>query len=74
MVYAIAQESKEESAVPIPVSHLWQIQTAAPSLVEECLIPWKDGVALGEEAKRLLDRYVECANRNPHIWFCPPSP
>ena len=52
----------------------WQVQSDAPSVVKDCLNAWNDGVALDIYARRLLDRHASCADKNPNIWFCPPSP
>ena len=56
------------------VTFAWQVQSDAPSVVKECLNAWNDGVALNSVARRLIDRHASCADKNPHIWFCPPSP
>ena len=52
----------------------WQVQSDAPSVVKDCLNAWKDGVALDIHTRRLFDRHASCADKNPNIWFCPPSP
>ena len=50
------------------------MQSGTPESVRDCLLKWKDGVVLSEDAKRLLMLYAQCADKNSHIWFCPPAP
>ena len=57
-----------------PVIFIWQVRSDAPSIVKDCLNTWKEGVALDIHTKRLFDRHARCADKNPNIWFCPPSP
>ena len=69
-----SQEAGVQSPIPLSVSYFWQVQSEVPSAVAECLREWGNGVVLGDDAKRLLDRFADCANKNEHIWFCPPAP
>ena len=57
-----------------PKKHKKKKAINAPSVVKECLQDWNDGAALDINARRLFDRDASCADRHPHIWFCPPSP
>ena len=57
-----------------PVNCFWQVRSDAPTVVKDCLHAWNDGIALDIYARRLLDRHASCADKNPNIWFCPPSP
>ena len=62
------------SAEQAPVIFMWQVRSDAPSIVKDCLNAWKEGVALDIHTRRLFDRHARCADKNPYIWFCPPSP
>ena len=67
-------EIRAESSEQAPVTYSWQVQSDAPNAVKDCLHAWKDGVTLDKDDKRLIDRHASCADKNPNIWFCPPSP
>ena len=58
----------------VTTTFTWQVQSDAPSDVKNSLKAWNEGVSLNSEARRLIDRHASCADKNPHIWFCPPDP
>ena len=63
-----------DSSEQANVIYSWQVQSGAPSVVNDCLMAWEDGVALDVYGRALMDRHASCADKNPHIWFCPPPP
>ena len=68
------QNSKSRGSDQAKVIYCWQVQAGAPSVVNDCLKAWEDGVALAMYGRRLMDRHASCADKNPYIWFCPPPP
>ena len=68
------RNSKSRGSEQAKVIYSWQVQSGAPSVVNDCLMAWEDGVALDEYGRGLMDRHASCADKNPHIWFCPPPP
>ena len=68
------QNSKSRGSDQAKVIYCWQVQAGAPSVVNDCLKAWEDGVALAMYGRRLMDRHASCADENPYIWFCPPPP
>ena len=72
--YKTALSEIKDASEQAPVAYSWQVQSHAPKDVKDCLYAWKNGVALDLEDRRLIDRHARCADKNPNIWFCPPSP
>ena len=69
-----AQPDTSNEPSEVSLSYTWQTQKDVPLVVRDNVLKWEEGVVLDQETKRLIPLHVQCADKNPHMWFCPPAP